>query len=38
MDDFFFLAVTCRILVTRLGFERGVPAVKAASPNHWTAR
>ena len=30
--------LTCRILVSWSGIEPGPPAVKAQSPNHWTAR
>ena len=35
---FFFSPVTCGVLVPWPGFEPGSLAVKAQSPNHWTAR
>ena len=34
----FFLATPCGISVPRPGIELGPTAVKAGSPNHWTAR
>ena len=30
--------LACGILVSRPGIEPGPPAVRAQSPNHWTAR
>ena len=35
---FFNLATPCGILVPRTGIEPAPSAVKARSPNHWTAR
>ena len=35
---FVFLAVACGILVPGPGIEAAPSAVKARSPNHWTAR
>ena len=35
---FFFGHEVCGILVPRSGIEPGPSAVKAQSPNHWTAR
>ena len=36
---FFWLScAACGILVPHLGVKPGPPAVKAPSPNHWTAR
>ena len=30
--------IACGILVPQPGIEPGAPAVRAPSPNHWTAR